>query len=156
MSKLPILIAAALAAAIPALSSSAAEANPYRYQAQNKLAEVSADPRDGRDVIRLPHEDFAYLELRGQNAPIALRDVEIRFVDGTVMHTGSRGVIVPGQGREVQLPVNAPPIEAIITDYGPQRWDRTPARLEVFGVNRCEPSAPGNWRGYRRLAPYES
>src|SRR5256885_14501409 len=98
MSKLPILAAAALAAAIPALSSTA-DANPYRYQAQNKLAEVSADPRDGRDTIPLPSDDYAYLELRALAAPIALRDVAIEFVDGSVLHTGSRGVIIPGEGR---------------------------------------------------------
>ena len=49
---------------------------------------------------------------------------------------------VVSSGSEVTLPANAPPIAAIITDYGAQRWDRTPARLEVFGVRRdCnEPS----------------
>jgi hypothetical protein len=134
MRTLPIFLAAAVAAAIPALSARTADANPYRYQPQNKLAEVSADPRDGRDVIPLPAGDFEYLELRAQAAPIFLRDVAIEFADGRVMHTGSRGVVIPGQGREVDLPRNHAPIVAIVTDYGPQRWNRTPARLEVFGV----------------------
>jgi hypothetical protein len=107
-----------------------------RYQERNKLAEVSADPRDGRDVIQLPAGDFDYLELRARDAPIVLRDVMVQFADGSVMHTGSRGTIIPGQGRVVDLPRGRSPVVALIADYGGgyRRWERTPARLEVFGV----------------------
>jgi len=125
-----------------------------RYQQQNKLAEVSADPRDGSDRIQLPPGQFAYLELRAREAPIMLRDFIVRFADGRAIRTGSRGTIVPGQGRVVNLPQTGVPIVEVIAEYGssPQYhqygayrragwYDRTPARLEIFGVSQdCEPA----------------
>jgi hypothetical protein len=120
-----------------------------RYQQQNKLAEVSADPRDGSDRIQLPPGQFAYLELRAREAPIMLRDFIVRFADGRSIRTGSRGTIVPGQGRVVNLPQTGVPIVEVIAEYGGQQYgayrrvgwyDRTPARLEIFGVSHdCEP-----------------
>src|SRR5262245_30009654 len=71
-----ILTAAALAVALPAVASADHETRYYghetapRYQAANKLAEVSADPRDGADRIALPRGRYAYLELRAVGAPI--------------------------------------------------------------------------------------
>jgi hypothetical protein len=131
-----------------------------RYQQQNKLAEVSADPRDGSDRIQLPPGQFAYLELRAREAPIVLRDFIVRFADGRMIRTGSRGTIVPGQGRVVNLPQTGAPIVEVIAEYGQPygaygaygsygayrhaAWnDRTPARLEIFGVPQdCEHDRP--------------
>jgi len=122
-----------------------------RYQQQNKLAEVSADPRDGSDRIQLPPGEFAYLELRARDAPVMLRDFIVRFADGRTIRTGSRGTIIPGQGRVVNLPQTGAPIVEVIAEYGAPRYghygayrrtgwyDRTPARLEIFGVSHdCE------------------
>lgn len=138
-----------------ALAPGLASANPYRYQEQNKLAEVSADPRDGNDHIPLPMGQFAYLELRAREAPIALRDFIVRFADGRVIHTGSRGTIIPGQGRVVYLPQTGAPIVDVIADYGPSPWrrfDRTPARLEIFGVPQdCDREQISFWGGPRRV-----
>jgi len=138
-----------------ALAPGLAGANPYRYQEQNKLAEVSADPRDGRDRISLPEGQFAYLELRAREAPIMLRDFIVRFADGRVIHTGSRGTIIPGQGRVVYLPQTSAPIVDVIADYGDaryRRFDRTPARLEIFGVPQdCNDERISVWSGQRRV-----
>ena len=138
-----------------ALAPGLASANPYRYQEQNKLAEVSADPRDGGDRIQLPPGQFSYLELRARDAPVMLRDFIVRFADGRVIHTGSRGTIIPGQGRVVYLPQTSAPIVDVIADYGPpqyRRFDRTPARLEIFGVpQHCNDERISFWGGPQRV-----
>jgi len=52
----------------------------------------------------------------------------------------------------VNLPAGSAPIVEVIADYGDSRYrrfDRTPARLEIFGVPQdCEQGQPqyGSWR----------
>ena len=146
-----ILTAVAIAAAVPAVASAdhntRCDDTEARYQARNKLAQVTVSSGESRDRIALPRGRFDYLELRALGTPIRLSDVEVRFVDGTSFRTGSRGVIQVGQGRVVQLPYGAPPVAELITHYGDNgvrylgvanrrgfRYQPAAGSLEVFGV----------------------
>jgi hypothetical protein len=126
-----------------------------RYQAFNKLAEIVVCPQRGRDVIRIPEHQprLDYLELRAIGGSVAIRDVAIRFADGHVIHTGSRGVIVPGQGRVIDLPPGSAPVVAVVPSYGAigyDRYDGSAVRLELFGVPNHQ-----RW-GYDRNDGYDA
>lgn len=104
-----------------------------RYQERNKLAEVGLDCEQHRAVVQLPEtgRPLDYLELRAGRTPFALRDVAVQFADGSVIHTGSRGIVEPFQGRVIDLPRGSAPVVAVLPTY--QSFGASP-RLEVFGV----------------------
>jgi hypothetical protein len=104
-----------------------------RYQQRNLLAEVGLDCERDRAVVQLPEtaRPLDYLELRAGRTPFALRDVAVQFADGSVIHTGSRGVVEPFEGRVIDLPRGSAPVVAVLPAYQSMG---TSARLEVFGV----------------------
>lgn len=105
-----------------------------RYQRKNQLADVSLDARRSRAYIQLPRtgRPLDYLELRAGRARVTLDDVEVKFADGTSIHTGDRGVVEPFEGRVINLPNRASPVIAIVPHY--RTPGRVPGRLQVFGV----------------------
>lgn len=120
-----------------------------RYLERNKLAEVRLDTRRDRAYVQLPRTGaLDYIELRAGRTPFTLRDVEVRFADGTSIRTGSRGFVEPHHGRVINLPRRASPPVALILHYRTAgtraAWVRG-ARLEVFGV----PEYRRDWRGMR-------
>ncbi len=114
-----------------------------RYQEKNQLADVRLEAMRSRAVIQLPRTARAldYLELRAGRTAVRLDDVEVRFADGTSLHTGDRGLVEPFQGRVIDLPRGSAPVTAIIPHY--QAANRFGAKLEVFGV-------PEHFRTWRR------
>jgi hypothetical protein len=142
------LIAAAIALAVPSLASAEPE---YRYDhsynynqgfrgERERLTEVSADPRDGADFVQLPTRGrFAYLELRARADRVRLHSVQVQFVNGRFSNYTFNRVLMPGESQWIAIPRAGRflPINALIIDYGDPRtrWqDRTPARLEIYGV----------------------
>jgi hypothetical protein len=113
-----------------------------RYQERNQLAEVRLDAFRQRTVVQLPRYQGAldYLELRAGSTPFALADVEVRFADGTSLHTGSRGLVEAHHGRVIDLPRGSASVVAVIPHY----QSRGSARLEVFGVPEHRA-----WHAYR-------
>lgn len=107
-----------------------------RYQPHNQLALARLDGLRDRAYVQLPRYagDLDYLELRAGSTPFALRDVEVRFADGSSLHTGSRGLVEPHHGRVIDLPRGSAPVVAVIPHYETTGRFRAPARLEVFGV----------------------
>jgi hypothetical protein len=118
-----------------------------RYQERNELADVRLDAFRQRAIIQLPRYAGAldYLELRAGRTPFTLRDVEVKFADGTSIHTGSRGLVEPFHGRVIDLPRGSAKVIAVIPHYLTAGSFRGPARLEVFGV-------PEHRRAYWRAA----
>ncbi|MBA2545015.1 MAG: hypothetical protein H0V17_35560 [Deltaproteobacteria bacterium] len=106
-----------------------------RYQQRNELAEVHLDAFRQRAYVQLPRYAGAldYLELRAGRTPFTLRDVEVRFADGTSLHTGSRGLVEAHEGRVIDLPRGSAKVIAVIPHYQTASF-RAPAKLEVFGV----------------------
>ncbi|NVB79753.1 MAG: hypothetical protein HOV81_15260 [Kofleriaceae bacterium] len=115
-----------------------------RYQARNQLADVRLNPGRDRAYIQLPRtgRPLDYLELRAGRARLMLDDVEVKFADGTSIHTGDRGVVQPFEGRVVNLPRRAAPVTAIVASYR-TIGRRMPARLQVFGVPEHGPNRWG-------------
>ena len=150
MTKPIIAIAAALAAAaVPAIAS-AAPAAPAPGTV--RLAEVSADPRDGADTIALRGlGGFTHLELRAREAFVDLHNIGLRMRDGRVEWLDARARIAPGQQRTIELPLEARRADAIVVDYGDpadRRRDRTPARLEIYGASDDCDDDLGQGRGH--------
>ncbi len=106
-----------------------------RYQPRNRLANVRLDADRGRSYIQLPRTGrrLDYLELRAGRTRINILDVEVRFADGRVIHTGDRGIMEPFEGRVIDLPRNAAPVVAIVPHYR-TLGRRDVARLEIYGV----------------------
>jgi hypothetical protein len=107
-----------------------------RYQPRNQLADVRLEAGRERAFIRLPRtgRQIDYLELRAGRVPFTLIDVEVRFADGTSIHTGDRGLVEPFEGRVIDLPRRTSPVIAVVPRY--QTRGRAPARLQVFGVRQ--------------------
>jgi hypothetical protein len=103
-----------------------------RYQQKNLLADVRLDCERDRSFVQLPAtaRPLDYLELRAGRTAFALRDVAVQFADGSVIHTGSRGLVEPFEGRVIDLPRGSAPVVAVIPVY----QSTGSARLEVFGV----------------------
>jgi hypothetical protein len=111
----------------------------YRGDGRFKIAEVSADPRDGTDVIGVRRARFDQLEVIAANDDVALQRMEIRFENGRVLKPYFRGRLREGDRRLIDLPANAGPIESIVLDYGSRHRrfdDRTSARLKIYGLER--------------------
>jgi hypothetical protein len=106
-----------------------------RYQERNKLADVGLPAYGNRAFVQLPQYggSLDYLELRAGRTPVALRDVVVQFADGSSIHTGSRGVVQPFEGRVIDLPSGCAPVVAVMPEYDTPGY-RT-ARLELFGVH---------------------
>ncbi|HUS29729.1 MAG TPA: hypothetical protein VMZ53_14595 [Kofleriaceae bacterium] len=105
-----------------------------RYQERNKLADAGLSPYSNHAVVQLPQAggSLDYLELRAGRTRVALRDVVVQFADGSTIHTGSRGVVEPFEGRVIDLPSGCAQVVAVMPEY------ETPghgASLEVFGVH---------------------
>ncbi len=106
-----------------------------RYQMCNQLAVARLAAWEDHAYIELPGyaRSLDYLELRAGATPIALRDVVVRFGDGSSIHTGSRGVVEPFEGRVIDLPRGGAPVVAVIPHYQAP-VQRGHATLQVFGV----------------------
>jgi len=117
-----------------------------RYLERNELAEVRLDAFRQRAIVQLPRYagSLDYLELRAGSTPFTLRDVEVKFADGTSLHTGSRGLVEPHHGRVIDLPRGSAAVVAVIPHYQTAGAFRAPAQLEVFGV-------PEHRRGWRAM-----
>ncbi|HWO24102.1 MAG TPA: hypothetical protein VNO30_35410 [Kofleriaceae bacterium] len=133
MHKLVMFATAAIAAAAPAIAHA-----DHDLSRPVRLAEVSADPRDGNDTVRLGGlSRFTHLELRAREASVRIRDLGLRFHDGSVEWLNVRARLAPGEQRSIELPPLARRAEALVVDYGDpelRRRDRTPARLELYGA----------------------
>jgi len=148
MHRSAIFVVAALASTfVPAIAHASHEsyARPYAGAARPqlasqevRLAEVSADPRDGIDTIALRDlRGFTHLELRAREAFVDIHGLGLRLRDGRTEWLDARMRIAPGQQRTIELPLDARRAEAIVVDYGDpdgRRRDRTPARLEIYGA----------------------
>lgn len=134
------------------------------YGYRTPVAEVSADPRDGADLIDIhTRARFSRLELRAREAPVRLRGVQVRFDDGHKEDFWMHRVLAPGQSTFIELP-RRHVIDKILVDYGDsehRRWDRTPARLEIFGYrargdgHRYDDDYRDRYRGDRGYPKYE-
>jgi hypothetical protein len=116
-----------------------------RYQPRNQLADVALDPSRTRAYIQVPRTggQLDYLELRAGRTRINLIDVEVKFADGTSIHTGDRGIVEAYEGRVINLPRRASPVIAIVPNYRTV-GNRVAARLQVFGVREH-----GRWQSRR-------
>jgi hypothetical protein len=124
----PIVIAGA------ALASGVASANPTYWRQHGLLLEVSADPRDGRDVVRVDATRADSLELVALNDVVRLRSMTLHLSDGRAISQRLDNVR-PGQPLLVDLPESCGAITAVELDYGnpaARRFDRTPARLQII------------------------
>ncbi len=106
-----------------------------RYQEKNQLADVRLDAARGRAYVQLPtaSRHLDYLELRAGRTAFDLDDVEVKFADGSSLHTGDRGRVEPFQGRVIDLPAGCAQVVAIVPHYQSANRFRA-AQLEVFGV----------------------
>jgi hypothetical protein len=102
----------------------------------NKLAEVSADPRDGTDVLEIStRARFDRLELRAREGDVELAGMTIYFADGTSYRPHLTQHIEINNQQDIDLPARSRPIDAIEFDYVDTQGTtgaRTKARLEVW------------------------
>lgn len=105
-----------------------------RYQEHNKLVDIGLPAYSHRAAIQLPRvgRSLDYLELRAGRTPLMLRDVVVQFADGSTLHTGSRGVVEPYEGRVIDLPRGCAPVVSVTPEYDAYGYGGT--RLEIFGV----------------------
>ena len=128
------LFVSALVAGGIAAASGVASANPQYWRDNGLLLEVSADPRDGADTVRVDATRASELELVALNAPVTLRGMTLHFADGRSM-TRQMNTVRPGQSLLVDLPANCAAITGVTLDYidaDMRRFDRTPARLQII------------------------
>jgi hypothetical protein len=131
-----------------AVASGVASANPHYWRASGLLLEVSADPRDGRDFVRVDPTRADSLELIALNGTVTLQGLTLHFADGRVMSQRMR-LLYPGQRLLVELPPSRAPIVSVELDYGDpayRRYDRTPARLQI--IPRMTRGDHGHGYGY--------
>lgn len=125
---IPLVIAGA------ALASGVASANPTYWRQNGLLLEVSADPRDGTDFVRVDATRADSLELVALNDVVRLRGLTLHLSDGRAISQRLRNVR-PGQPLLVDLPESCGAITAVELDYGDpatRRFDRTSARLQII------------------------
>lgn len=123
------LITAGVAAA-----SGVASANPNYWRANGLLLEVSADPRDGTDVVQTNPTRATSLELVALKDNVRLRGMTVHFSDGRTFSRNMQTIRI-GERVRIDLPMNSGLIQSVDLDYGPQIVDRTPARLQIFPKN---------------------
>jgi hypothetical protein len=133
-----------------ALASGVATANPQYWRDNGLLLEVSADPRDGRDLVNVDPTRADSLELIALHDTVALRGMTLHFADGRAV-SRTMGFMQPGQPVRIDLPENCAPITSVELDYGNpayRRYDRTPARLQIVPH-----VAPHHYSRYRPQRP---
>jgi hypothetical protein len=124
----PILFAGVAAA------SGVANANPQYWRENGLLLEVSADPRDGRDLVQVDATRADSLELVALNDTVRLRGLTLHLSDGRAI-AQRVGPVRPGQPVLVDLPQSCGAITSVELDYGDpalRRYDRSPARLQII------------------------
>lgn len=122
------LIVAGMAAA-----TGVASANTDYWRDNGLLLEVSADPRDGQDHVRVDATRANQLELIAVNNTVTLRGMTLHFADGRTM-SRPLSFVRPGQPVLIELPHNCAAITSVDLDYGDpelRRRDRTSARLQI-------------------------
>jgi hypothetical protein len=120
-----------------ALASGLASADVVDHSRRRMILEVSADPRDGMDTVRLDNVRTDKLELLARNSRVDLHGVIIQFTNGRVMRLDQRRILRPGELVHIDVPDHRA-IAAISFDYGRPEWrrrDRTDARLQVFALD---------------------
>jgi hypothetical protein len=122
---IPIITAAT------ALGSGVASANATYWAQNGLLLEVSADPRDGSDLVQTNPVHADSLELVALNDNVRLRGLTVRFSDGRTFSQAMQTIRV-GDRVRVDLPENCGVIQDVQLDYGRQLVDRTPARLQII------------------------
>ena len=145
-----------LIAAGAALGTGVASANANYWAKEGLLLEVSADPRDGSDLVQTNPVHAQSLELVALNDNVRLRGMTVRFADGRTFSQPMR-TIRAGEHVRVDLPANCGLIQHVQLDYGQQLVDRTPARLQIIPrqdrVHVATPSRPVI-RDHRRWKTY--
>jgi hypothetical protein len=118
-----------------ALASGVASANHDAYWSNNGLLlEVSADPRDGRDIVQVDPTSADSLELVALNDVVNLRELTLHMSDGRTI-SQHVGPVQPGAPVEVALPGSCGAITSVELGYGNparRRSDRTDARLQII------------------------
>jgi hypothetical protein len=117
-----------------ALASGVANANPQYWRENRLLLEVSADPRDGRDLVQVDATRADRLELVALNDAVRLRGLTLHLSDGRSI-SQRVGTVRPGQPVLVDLPERCGAITSVELDYGDpalRRTDRSPARLQII------------------------
>lgn len=136
-----------------ALASGVASANPSYWRDNGLLLEVSADPRDGTDIVQTNPTRAGRLELVALVDAVRLRGMTVHFSDGRVFHQ-AMSTIRPGDHVMVDLPPNRGVIQRVDLEYGRQIVDRTPARLQIIPhADLPRYAQPSYDRRYRRQAP---
>ncbi len=147
-----------------ALASGVASANPSYWRDNGLLLEVSADPRDGTDIVQTNPTRAGRLELVALVDAVRLRGMTVHFSDGRVFHQ-AMSTIRPGDHVMVDLPPNRGVIQRVDLEYGRQIVDRTPARLQIIphadlpryaqpSYSRDRNYRRGEYRRYRAPATY--
>lgn len=118
-----------------ALVSGVASANHDAYWNNNGLLlEVSADPRDGRDLVQVDATRADSLELVALNDVVYLRELTLHLSDGRTI-SQHVGPVQPGAPVEVSLPQSCGAITSVELAYGNPAWrayDRSDARLQII------------------------
>ena len=131
MTRLPILAAAGLAAATLALPASAQRWNDHGWLT---IAYKTVNGRD-TDTINAPGRSRQRaVRLCTINAPIRLRDFDIRFENGRVQDANTRAVLGAGRcTRAIDLRGNRRDIDRIRLRYEPiaRGWRRPLIRVQV-------------------------
>lgn len=136
-----------------ATAAGVASANPTYWRQNGLLLEVSADPRDGRDMVQVDPTRATQLELTALEDTVTLRGMTLHFSDGRAM-TQRMSFVRPGQPVLVDLPHNCGAITSVELDYGDpelRRHDRTDARLQIRP--RMTPSYDSQYGSYRPYPP---
>jgi hypothetical protein len=118
-----------------AMISGVASANPDYWRREGLLLEVSADPRDGTDYVRVNPQHARRLAMVALHDIVDLRGMVIHYADGRAFQPRYHGLIRPGQRVLLDLPPTRAPIVMVELDYGHpelRRRDRTPARLRIY------------------------
>jgi hypothetical protein len=117
-----------------ALASGVANANPQYWRENGLLLEVSADPRDGRDLVQVDATRADRLELVALNDTVRLQGLTLHLSDGRAI-SQRVGAVRPGHPVLVDLPERCGAITSVELDYGDpalRRTDRTTARLQII------------------------
>lgn len=129
-----ILAAAGAAATLVAVAPAAAQQWRWDERGWRTLGYTRVDGRDS-DRIRLPGVTRQReIRLCAMNAPLRLRDFDIRFANGGRQDVNTRAVLPAGRcTRAIDLRGNRRDIESIRLRYEPFRrgWARPVVRVQV-------------------------
>lgn len=139
-----------------ALGSGVASANPQYWRDNGLLLEVSADPRDGHDLVQVDATRADSLQLVALNDTVRLRGLTLHLADGRAI-AQRVGAVQPGQPVHVDLPARYGAITSVELDYGDpalRRYDRTSARLQIIPRMTRESYEPPYDPGYSSTPSY--